>query len=56
MAAPDSESPIVPSSAPTDDAHTGLPVLRTWRAVYLCVGGIFVLWLVLLTAFTWWYA
>ena len=34
------------------DAATGLPGLRTWRAVYFAVGGVFVLWVALLTALT----
>jgi hypothetical protein len=33
-----------------DDGATGLPVLRTWPRVYLFVAGIFVIWVVLLTA------
>jgi hypothetical protein len=37
---------------PPDDADTGLPVLRTWRAVYLFVLGVFVLWVVLLAVFS----
>ena len=39
-----------------DDASTGLPGLRTWRGVYFTVGGIFVLWVALLTALTFLYA
>jgi hypothetical protein len=35
-----------------DEADTGLPLLPTWRAVYLFVMAVFVLWIVLLTAFT----
>ncbi len=35
-----------------DDESTSLPGLRTWPAVYLVVVGVFVLWLVLLTALT----
>lgn len=41
---------------PPDDKTTGLPGLRTWRAAYLAVGGIFVVWIGLLAAFTWMYA
>jgi hypothetical protein len=41
-----------PNRPPPDDASTGLPGLRSWRAVYTVVLGIFVLWLVLLTVFT----
>ena len=40
---------------PPDDAATGLPGLRTWRAVYFTVGGVFVLWVALLAALTWLY-
>ena len=35
-----------------DEAATGLPVLRTWTRVYLFVLSVFILWVVLLTAFT----
>jgi hypothetical protein len=48
--------PRPPSEPPDDDAATGVPMLRTWRAVYLFVGGVFVLWLVLLTLLTRWFA
>ena len=34
------------------DAATGLPGLRTWRAVYWAVTAIFLLWVALLTALT----
>jgi len=34
----------------TDDQSTGFPALRSWRAVYLAVVVIFVIWVVLLTA------
>lgn len=37
---------------PPSDATTGLPGLRSWRAVYLAVFGTFLLWIVLLTALT----
>ena len=37
--------------APSDET-TGLPGLRSWRAVYLVVFGTFLLWIVLLTALT----
>lgn len=36
---------------PSDDA-TGLPGLRSWRAVYLAVLGTFLLWTGLLAALT----
>lgn len=35
-----------------DDRRTGLPVLRTWRAVYWTVLGVFALWVALLTWLT----
>ena len=38
------------SPARVDDRATGLPVLRTWRAVYAFVVIAFVTWVVLLTA------
>jgi len=38
------------SPAPVDDRVTGLPFLRTWRAVYVFVVVAFVTWVVLLTA------
>ena len=52
MTPPEGNSSAPPPVPPVDDATTGLPVLRTWRAVYTCVGVIFLLWLVLLTALT----
>ena len=33
-----------------DDEATGLPVLKSWRAVYLFVLGTFVVWVILLSA------
>lgn len=48
--------PTDPSPTPPADVDTGLPGLRTWRGVYLVVCGIFVLWLVLLTALTFLYS
>ena len=44
-----------PESTP-NDAETGLPVLRSWRSVYLFVLGIFVVWIVLLTVLARMYA
>jgi hypothetical protein len=32
-----------------DDESTSLPLLKSWKAVYLFVAGVFVLWVVLLT-------
>jgi hypothetical protein len=42
---------MTPEPEPNDEA-TGLPGLRSWRAVYLFVLGIFILWIVLLTVLT----
>jgi hypothetical protein len=39
-----------PPSAPIDDRATGLPLLRTWRAVYVFVVVAFLTWVALLTA------
>ena len=39
--APDPTPPLGPVVAPTDDEATGVPGLRTWRAVYLVVLGCF---------------
>ena len=41
-----------PDPQPIDDNATGLPGLRTWPAVYICVLGIFVVWVGLLTVLT----
>ncbi len=35
-----------------DDIGTGLPLLPTWRAVYLFVIAVFALWVALLAVFT----
>ena len=40
------------NSAPPADEATGLPGVRSWRTVYWIVGGIFVLWVGLLTWLT----
>jgi len=37
---------------PVDDDLTGLPGLRSWRAVYLCVVGVSALWIGLLAVLT----
>ena len=34
----------------SEDEGTGLPLVRTWRGVYLLVLAIFVVWVLLLTA------
>jgi hypothetical protein len=36
----------------SDDRETGLPALRSWRAVYAAVAIAFLLWLGLLAALT----
>ncbi len=46
------EADIKSGEASPDDHLTGLPGLRTWRAVYLFVFGCFVLWVLLLLALT----
>jgi hypothetical protein len=38
------------STARADDRSTGLPLLRTWRAVYVFVVVAFLTWVALLTA------
>ena len=35
-----------------EEERTGLPLLRTWRGVYLFVFGTFILWVVLLNLLT----
>jgi hypothetical protein len=45
-------SGTTPGSADSDHCETGLPLLRTWRGVYLFVFGCFVLWVVLLVTLT----
>lgn len=48
--------PPVPKETPApprdDDRRTGLPALRTWRAMYWFVLGVFALWVTLLTWLT----
>jgi hypothetical protein len=41
-----------PSGPAQNNEATGLPLLRTWRGVYLFVFGCFVLWVVLLAMLT----
>jgi hypothetical protein len=41
---------------PSNDELTGLPGLRSWRAVYAVVMGVFVVWIALLTWLTAYYA
>ena len=36
----------------SEDEKTGLPWPRTWPGVYLFVVGVFIVWVVLLTALT----
>ncbi len=42
-------SGLTPGPADLEDRATGLPFLRSWRAVYAFVLAVFVLWIVLLT-------
>ncbi len=42
-------SGLTPGSADLKDRATGLPFLRSWRAVYAFVLAVFVLWIALLT-------
>lgn len=44
------EEPQRTAAGNTDDKETGLPGLRTWRAVYVVVLASFVLWVGLLCA------
>jgi hypothetical protein len=44
------EDPQRTDAANANDEETGLPGLRTWRAVYVVVLASFVLWVVLLFA------
>lgn len=37
---------------PRDEATTGLPGLRTWRAVYTFVFAVFIFWVLLLAGFS----
>ena len=42
---------MTPAPDPKDDV-TGLPGVRSWRAVYVFVLVVFVLWIILLTVLT----
>jgi hypothetical protein len=44
--------PADPQKNNEGDEATGLPGIRNWRMVYWIVGGIFVLWVSLLTWLT----
>ena len=44
--------PFPASRETAEDARTGLPGLRTWRAVYLFVLGCFIVWVGLLALLT----
>jgi hypothetical protein len=56
MTRPEDQIPGSPGAAPRsaepDPGVTGLPLLRSWRSVYLFVFGSFVLWVVLLLLLT----
>ena len=41
-------SDTAPPAAPTDDDATGLPIVRSWRAVYVLVATIFIAYVVIL--------
>jgi len=41
-----------PPTPPPDEEATGFPGLHSWRTIYWIVGGIFVLWVGLLTWLT----
>ena len=43
-------SGVTPASADSDHCKTGLPLLRTWRAVYAFVLAAFAIWVGLLIA------
>jgi len=45
-------SGLTPGPADPGDLQTGLPLLRSWRGVYLFVFGCFVLWVMLLAMLT----
>jgi hypothetical protein len=45
-------SGAAPGPADSGDCETGLPLLRTWRRVYLFVFSCFILWVVLLALLT----
>ena len=56
---PPAKEPTDPSPAfreTAEEARTGLPGLRTWRAVYLFVLGSFLVWVGLLTWLTRWFS
>ena len=48
---PPGPAPLTATPEHADEA-TGLPGLRTWRAVYLLVFGAFLLWVLLLSVLT----
>jgi hypothetical protein len=41
---------------PVNDEETGLPFIRSWRAVYAFVTAVFVLYLILLALLPGWFA
>lgn len=48
--------PSAPEKTPVDDASTGLPGFRSWRAVYWFVLGTFVAVVIALTVFSRYFA
>ena len=52
MKSPVADIASVKSPPVNPDELTGLPVLRTWRSVYIFVFGSFILWVLLLLVLT----
>ncbi|HEY4246080.1 MAG TPA: hypothetical protein VGM64_04435 [Lacunisphaera sp.] len=48
----DAHDPTAVGRPEPSDRETGLPGLRSWKAVYVAVLGVFILWIGLLTWFT----
>lgn len=49
MTEPSQNPPEIPRA---DESKTGLPILRSWGAVYLFVTGVFITYVVILTILT----
>ncbi len=54
-AGPAPASPTPPQPAANEE-ETGVPGLRSWRAVYLFVFGCFLVWVALLAVLTRWFS
>ena len=52
MKTPEDQARPSDASPDTKPGETGLPLLRTWRAVYVFVLATFALWIALLVALT----